>query len=41
MVYSDLLSMFVSEDVTQKEKACNILLGYAKYVTSLFRCLDA
>jgi len=29
LVYSDLLSMFVSEDVTQKEKACNILLGYA------------
>ncbi len=32
-----LLTMLQSEDMLRKEKACNILLGYARYVASAFR----
>ncbi len=35
--HHNLWSMLEDEDMAQKEKACNILLGYARYVASLFR----
>ncbi len=34
--YSNLRAMLEANGMAQKEKACNIFLGYARYVTSSF-----